>query len=93
MFQPHPVKLVYTDDPDAFPDAPAQPSYAGAWTLYKELKALGLSRHELQLIFANVVLGTPLRQVIEEQGWSSFGTVQRERKRILALIKKRWRKK
>lgn len=84
------IKTVKIDVIDRFaePDS-GEPGMEGAWALYKRLKAAGIRREMIQVLFDVSIVGKTLQQVKEDRGWTSYATLWRAYKKTLAELKGR----
>lgn len=61
----------------------------GLWRLFKDLRAFGLKRHQIQLVIDKAILGLSFRTIETQRGWTSYGTLRNEYKRTIELLREK----
>lgn len=61
----------------------------GIWKAFKMLRRSGLQNHQILILLDRDVMGKSFRQMVEERGWSSYGTLHREYKKAIEFLRRK----
>lgn len=59
----------------------------GTFEVYKKLKKLGFSNEDILLILDRFYMNRSYRQILEDRGWTSYGTLYRRARELQQQLK------